>query len=997
MSYNQGAAGGSGTHTGGHFPNHNNLRYSESRDHSHPHQHPQHQFFPPLPGTAGGMGRAGGHGYDTNTQQMNMQPNKHWFGGGVLGAFNSVPTPQQQTAGAGQSYSDGASWRNNDMTPFHHPSSQLQHQQQQQHIPNATNHQSQSWSWNNNNNNHAETTPFSSSQHGHQYHPPHPVGVGPNNPNANSNNFAWTNFSTASFSSRQTGDQADRRWTNDDATPFSPQQQPQPQQQQNQRKTDGESSSNICENVSKSLTELNQKWKARSERLGSKDDATHRKPSPKPNPTSIGLNPTEQRGATSFGTKKMDKKRIKSFEQRYPKMSGSDDSSTTATGVVKRAKMVGSHDQLPNWPWRDGNTMDSSSHSNVSNPTSAHIQSYSSRTLPPPPIPWGSQNQTYNNQSGDPSSSWQDHPDRPFGLPNNNSTFKYNPAPYEQPPLPPGPPPSSAKSHQVKAPPPPPPPLPPEKVSVLNVLGNTNDEGIQTRSMSRRQVPAQNLNEQNPNLKYAEVLAQKQKESKTRKKNKRKKEKRKKERMARMKKAQEEKLDQHEKDDEKKHAAIHEMDDGCSSVIPLSEDDDKVKSGGVVSDDMDISESEDEGSPSGSQFGNGDDNQTITSSRTKQMPREGNAGTEHRDKDLETSRSGDASITDDNRKGQKPNPPRDLNRRKQELLKALKKATLEKAKAQLAAAQLRKEGALKAKLLNKAKKKNEGTVNRISNSLHVPTPSHDRQVENMQESRKPLQDISAYSMKSLLISGIGTQGPDEKVRYRILESIPFTRSSSDNLDSSSQNTGILGPNSTNETNNSTNTRETEQIKADVQATIPEKLKLDLELAKRKLKLQELKKAKAMKDNEMRLNPSSTVLNDIGSKLKVEEKKSEFTEMKEKQPEKLKELRERLAKMKESIIVAKGANRELKYEQQVADLRRMIEKQRAMLAHHGDNVRSCTATLRTSEEKLKLETQGLEICQKRLIHVKQRKASTEKMVQSVTKKLMSLRKRREDDA
>jgi len=114
------------------------------------------------------------------------------------------------------------------------------------------------------------------------------------------------------------------------------------------------------------------------------------------------------------------------------------------------------------------------------------------------------------------------------------------------------------------------------------------------------------------------------------------------------------------------------------------------------------------------------------------------------------------------------------------LAKALNKARIEAAKAKLRVAQLKKQEALRAKMTREAKghdttSKSSATEGRSSVS-NKKTPQKRIDTANVSKSsppgaktatyleRKPIVDISAYRMSSLIISGITASGPPEKVR-----------------------------------------------------------------------------------------------------------------------------------------------------------------------------------------------------------------------------------------
>jgi len=172
----------------------------------------------------------------------------------------------------------------------------------------------------------------------------------------------------------------------------------------------------------------------------------------------------------------------------------------------------------------------------------------------------------------------------------------------------------------------------------------------------------------------------------------------------------------------------------------------------------------------------------------------------------------------------------------------------------------------------------------------------------------------------------------------------------------------------------------------------DKLRLDLELAKRKLKLEELIQAKRKRLAGQKVKVVSSISSEPNSKDDV------VVDLKlKKGNETASDLRKRLAQMKNTINTSKEVNRELKHEAHVGDLRGMIERQRGMLEHHGDTVRSCSASLKACDEQLPREKEGIVKCKGKLDNLNQRRAATEKMIQSVTEKLMSLRRIREQNS
>lgn len=318
-------------------------------------------------------------------------------------------------------------------------------------------------------------------------------------------------------------------------------------------------------------------------------------------------------------------------------------------------------------------------------------------------------------------------------------------------------------------------------------------------------------------------------------------------------------------------------------------------------------------------------------------------------------------------------------RDKRERLKlALRKEKLEKLKAQLALAQLRKEEVSKKVKLQQISSLRRDEISFKENTLQKEINVKEdalvledgfEKTEKQEGPKEVLSDVSAFRMKSLLITNIGSYGSKEEIRYR-------ATSNPDSEDvwqiSGKQNEGTSVP-------------PTKNIM---------KLRLNLELAKNRLKLAELKKAKTKILGEQQ---SKTIAEIDDQKTKEIEEDCASQEPPSSKVETVHDLLKRQEELRESISASKEAQKELKNEQSISSLREMIEKQKVLLQYHGSQLRSCTDSMRSCMTGLEQEKKDREKSDAKLQDSLQRKAVTEKMVRAVTRKIMKLRRRRERDS
>lgn len=280
----------------------------------------------------------------------------------------------------------------------------------------------------------------------------------------------------------------------------------------------------------------------------------------------------------------------------------------------------------------------------------------------------------------------------------------------------------------------------------------------------------------------------------------------------------------------------------------------------------------------------------------------------------------------------------------------LSKIKLENAKAKLIAAQRQKEGALRSKLLKKLSSVNETSISGETYDLS------DIDICPENDPAKQCTDISALRMPNLIISNIGEAGPEENIRPRSVDSltVPVIQ---DGLQS-------------------------KQDKEQLPISKAEKLRLNLELAKRRLKLEELRHQKIKKStsltdkNEVRLCVKNENDEIVPVKLSVEE------------------MRRKHAELTEKVNSSRQANLQRLAEKEVSDLRKLVDKQQQILRYHVEQIKSSTTALSEDRQQIIIENEGIDVSKKCLASLQLRRASTLDTIQSVTKKLMKLRRQRE---
>ena len=404
---------------------------------------------------------------------------------------------------------------------------------------------------------------------------------------------------------------------------------------------------------------------------------------------------------------------------------------------------------------------------------------------------------------------------------------------------------------------------------------------------------------------------------------------------------------------------------------------------------------------------------------------------------------------------------RALKEKKEKLKLALQKVELGKMKAKLAAARVRKEA------LQKENANSQVVSTHSAESQHEK--SKDESLHDSSGEEEVLGDVSAFKMKSLLITNIGSHGLEANIRFRDLESI------SDNLNIENQAHTYSDVNENVEDIKSAEVSNPEPYASDATAS---KLTLSIEIAKRRLKLAELKNSLSeKKHNSTGPTPTTCAENDLSnpekdarmesgkeSDLLIEEKipskadslqdllerKKKLLENRDKQlklaelknsqkkidpfeatenesriteeevmiergeeskvvisvaveekkpskPDNVQDLLKRQKELQESINASREAQKELKKEQDVSSLRKMINKQKVLLEYHGSQLRSCTSDMKKCKGKYEEEKTAKKQNETKLKDLIERKAITEKLVISVTNKIMSLRRQRERDS
>jgi hypothetical protein len=296
------------------------------------------------------------------------------------------------------------------------------------------------------------------------------------------------------------------------------------------------------------------------------------------------------------------------------------------------------------------------------------------------------------------------------------------------------------------------------------------------------------------------------------------------------------------------------------------------------------------------------------------------------------------------------NTSNENSQKRERLQLELSKIKLENAKAKLIAAQRQKEGALRSKLLKKLSSVNDTSISAETYDLS----EIDICPEN--DPAKQCPDISALRMPNLIISNIGEAGPEENIRPRSVDSltVPVIQ---DDLQS-------------------------KQDKEQLPISKAEKLRLNLELAKQRLKLEELRHQKMKK---------STSLTDKNKVRKcVKNENDEFVPVKLS----VEEMRRKHAELTEKVNSSRQANLQRLAEKEVSDLRKLVDKQQQILRYHVEQIKSSTTALSEDRQQLIIENAGIDDSKKSLDSLQLRRVSTLDSIQSVTKKLMKLRRQRE---
>mmetsp|Transcript_15983 Transcript_15983/g.24005 ORF Transcript_15983/g.24005 Transcript_15983/m.24005 type:complete len:871 (-) Transcript_15983:2384-4996(-) len=308
----------------------------------------------------------------------------------------------------------------------------------------------------------------------------------------------------------------------------------------------------------------------------------------------------------------------------------------------------------------------------------------------------------------------------------------------------------------------------------------------------------------------------------------------------------------------------------------------------------------------------------------------------------------------------------DLAEKKLRLAMAQKRKALEMAKAKLLKAQIEKEEVLKTNVKNTELKRSDNVIKKMSN-------------------------ITAFSMKSLVIEGIHLSGPAEKI-YPI------------NLEASSTVLPSVEDSTSNITmkKHSDLSRSSSPIKENkVSSVEAEKLKLNLELAKRKLKLKTLLNAKAKqeaennqgnssadekpkceKDDTAKKSPSETSSTQVHTGQQETDKKETATELRRKQ-----EL------LRESIKLSKETNKGLKDDKEIRELKELVEKQRRILQTQGAKITTCTKDIQQCNDRLQEINALKSESEMKLQNLVEKRAVMEKMIASVSKNIINSRRKR----
>ncbi len=291
----------------------------------------------------------------------------------------------------------------------------------------------------------------------------------------------------------------------------------------------------------------------------------------------------------------------------------------------------------------------------------------------------------------------------------------------------------------------------------------------------------------------------------------------------------------------------------------------------------------------------------------------------------------------------------DLAEKKLRLAMAHKRKALAIAKAKLLRAQLEKEEVLKA---------------------------NSKQTEAK-------ENVTAFSMKSLVIQGISTSGPAHMLYPNKLENgstIAFSAEDS-NADTKIKN----------QPDPSRSSSPTEELKTSLVEA--EKLKLNLELAKRKLKLKTLLNAKAKKKAEHNQESSSSdELPKCVRDATAGKTPSEIFPVGQ-QKETAMELRRRQDILRESIKQSKETNKELKDDKEIRELRELVEKQRRILQTQGAKISNCTKNIQQHNDRLEQINALKSESEVRIENLMKKRALMEKMISSVSRNIIHARRKR----
>ena len=302
--------------------------------------------------------------------------------------------------------------------------------------------------------------------------------------------------------------------------------------------------------------------------------------------------------------------------------------------------------------------------------------------------------------------------------------------------------------------------------------------------------------------------------------------------------------------------------------------------------------------------------------------------------------------------------PNELAEKRLRLAMALKKKALHEAKLKLLQAQRNKEQALKA---NNSKNK---TV-----------------------TKKKLDDITAFKMKTLIIKVVKTSELSPQLSTA---KIDFT-------------TNLVLPNETDRRKAECDTTIATSVRKEKQSPgEAEKLKLSLEIAKRKLKLKTLLlniKGKKEVDNNQEKSCSNTVLvckegSDLQN-IEANEKSLLQNVFPQEYDRKdiATELRKKQIALRETIEQSKETNKELKDDKEIRELKELIEKQRRLLQSHGVKINTCDKDLQECDDELQrmeeLKTQS----SVKIKELLKRKAIMGKMIESVSKEIFDARRKR----